>query len=111
MTDKKVLLEKAIDLRILERKFRPEENETLTEFTPRFHEALVRHMDRMKEQGMGDRYRFDWLEMAKVIADYWIDISGKDGMERLTDMAKAETPEFREMCALLVSIISRMPKS
>lgn len=58
---------------------------------------------------MGDQYRFSWYEMAKVIADYWIDINGEDGMRRLTDIAKTETPEFREMCDLLVRIIPGVP--
>jgi hypothetical protein len=68
----------------------------------------MKHTNIMEEQGI---QRFDWFEMSKAIAEYWIDISGNDGMIRLRDMAKEKTSEFREMCDLLVRIISHVPEA
>jgi hypothetical protein len=95
--EREALLEKAIELRLLERWYSLEENRYVTGFVPRFHEAMMKHLNEMKEQE-----RFDWFEMAKTIGEYWVDISDYDGAERLRDMAKNNLPAFREMCDLLL---------
>lgn len=101
---KEQLIQKAIGLRVLEKKYSGQEGSTLTGFDPRFLELMNDSVDDMIRQGKTGR-DFNEAHMGATIGRYVFGYATSENRNKLDKLAGDQT--FRDMCVLLMMIMAK----